>query len=80
MLSLGKDSPFFSTGAVITPHDSTANVYKALYVGGAGHVKVTTQGGSVILISAVPAGTLLPIAVSLVWSTGTTATLIAGLN
>lgn len=49
-----------------------------LYVGGAGNVKVTTQGGSTLTFTNVPAGTFLggkiPIAIKQVWKTGTTAT------
>lgn len=73
--------PILATGgAAVTPHDTNPNVYSALWVGGAGAVKVTTKDGSVLTFSAVPAGTILPVATSLVWSTGTAATLILGLK
>jgi hypothetical protein len=48
----------------------------ALWVGGAGTVKVTTVGGQDVTISGVAAGTLLPIRVTRVWENGTSATLI----
>jgi len=53
--------------------------YRALYVGGAGDVKVVTVGGSTVIFSAVPAGTILPVAVVRVFSTGTTATSLVGM-
>jgi len=53
--------------------------YRALYVGGAGDVKVVTVGGSTITFSSVPAGTILPVAVVRVFSAGTTATSLVGM-
>lgn len=57
----------------------TGNIVTAtsgLYVGGAGNVKVTMLGGEDVTFSNVLAGTILPIRVSRVWNTGTTASLI----
>lgn len=54
-------------------------VTKAIYVGGAGDVAVTMVGGQIVVFSAVPAGTILPIAVSQVRSTNTGASAILGL-
>jgi hypothetical protein len=48
----------------------------ALWVGGAGTLKVNTVGGQTVTISGVAAGTLLPIRVTRVWENGTSATLI----
>ena len=56
-----------------------AYCYRALYVSGAGDVKVVTMGGSTVTFSAVPAGTVLPVAVVRVFSTGTTATGLVGM-
>ena len=54
---------------------------KALYVGGAGDVAVLLADDTAsVIFSAVPAGTILPVRVTKVLSTGTTATLILGLN
>lgn len=58
---------------------SKSYCYRALYVSGAGDVKVVTVGGSTITFSAVPAGTVLPVAVIRVFSTGTTATGLVGM-
>lgn len=65
----------------ITKSDSTVLIsLRALWVGGAGDVAVIAVGDTVaVTITAVPAGTLLPIAVSKVMSTNTTATNIVGL-
>ena len=54
--------------------------YRALFIGTTGHVKVTMRdGGGVVTLRNIPSGTLLPVWVSMVWSTGTTATDIVGL-
>jgi len=67
--------------AAVTPSDSADLAYttKGLWVGGVGNVKVTMAGGDAVTFTAVPAGTFLPISVSRVWSTGTTATLMLAL-
>lgn len=67
----------------VTKSDTTVfpRPTKALYVGGAGDVAVLlADDTSPVVFSAVPAGTFLPVRVSKVLSTGTTATLILGLN
>lgn len=66
----------------VTPSDSTVLSYvtRGLWIGGAGNVKVDMFGGeSGVTFSGVPAGTILPIAVTKVYSTNTTATLIIGI-
>lgn len=71
------------SAAVVTPSDSTdlALYSRALYIGGAGNVTVDMiETGSTITFSGVAAGTLLPIGVRRVRSTGTTATLIISLR
>ncbi len=70
------------TGAVaVTPADGSdlTDVTRALWIGGAGNVAVVTLDGSTVTIKGVQAGTLLPIRVSRVKSTGTTATDILAL-
>lgn len=64
--------------ALITPDDSNdlANYSRAIYVGGAGAMKVTTVGGETLLISGLLAGHVYPLRVKRIWSTTTTATLI----
>lgn len=64
----------------ITKSDSTAVSFFGIYVGGTGDVKVTTMAGTDVVFSAVPVGTTLWVAVSKVWSTGTTASLMVGLG
>ena len=64
----------------ITTNDS-ADVSKTgcnLYIGGAGDVKVDMVGIGTVTFSGVGAGTFMPIKISRVYSTGTTATLILG--
>jgi len=74
--------------AVVTPNDSTDLPFatRAVWVGGAGTLTVNMKGQNAqnpgqanVLISGIPAGTLLPIAVTRIKTTGTTATLIVAL-
>jgi hypothetical protein len=66
----------------IVPSDTTIITANGVYVGGAGNVTVrpAEQEGKPspvdVTFSAVPVGTILPIQVSRVFSTGTTATLM----
>lgn len=76
----GLDSPA-TNASTVTPHDSNelGNVTRALWVGGAGDVVVVTVGGDTVTLVGVQAGTLLPIRVKIVKSTGTTATSMVAL-
>lgn len=66
--------------AVILPNDMAdlAVVPRALFVGQTGDVAVRMLGGASVTLANVPAGTLLPIRVDRVLSTGTTAGDILG--
>lgn len=70
---------------VVTPSDSTNLTYttRGLYVGGAGNVSVEMAGTGgqeeTVLFTGVQAGSVLPIAVTRVNSTSTTATTIVAL-
>jgi hypothetical protein len=68
--------------ASVTPNDSTdlALYAKFLWVGGAGSVKVDMIETGTVTFTGVRAGTLLPIGVKRIWSTGTTATNILALR
>ena len=77
----GLTSPADNAVAV-TPSNSTDLTYatRAIYVGGAGNVVVTmVGGGSNVTFTGVQAGSILPIRVTRVLSTGTTATSIVAL-
>ena len=65
----------------VTPSDASdlSYVTRGLWVGGAGNVKVLMLGGDAVTLVGVQAGTLLPIRVSRVYSTDTTATSMVGL-
>ena len=65
----------------VTPSDSGSIVHcRGLWIGGAGDITVNfRKGGTNITLVAVSAGSLLPIDVSRVYSTGTTATDIVAL-
>lgn len=61
----------------ITPNDTTEQIYRMIYVTGAGDLAVTTWDGSDVTV-AVPAGYEFKCAVRKVKSTGTTATGLIG--
>jgi hypothetical protein len=65
----------------IMPDDAAdlPQVTRALYVGGAGDVAVTMRGGDAVTFLGVAGGTLLPVRVSRVHASGTTASGILGL-
>jgi hypothetical protein len=71
----------FGSAAPVTPADSTPlpTAAQALFVGGAGNVALTTINNQSVTFTAVPAGTLLPIACTFVKATGTSATSIVAL-
>lgn len=61
--------------AAVSPSDSVdLPQFSVIYVGGAGNVKVTTAQGTAVTFTGVNAGTVIPVRVRRVWSTGTTAT------
>lgn len=63
--------------AVVTPHNTnTIAECRGLFVGGAGHLKVTMADGEDVTFSNVPAGRFMPIRATRVFATGTTATSI----
>jgi len=66
---------------LVTPNDSTDLTYvsRAVYVGTGGNMKVTMQDSGTVLFTGVPTGTTLPIRVSRIWSTSTTASTIINL-
>ncbi len=69
-----------SNAVAVTKSDATIlPAFRALYVGGAGDVAVTTVDGANATFSGAPAGLVIPIRGTKVLSTGTTATLILAL-
>ncbi|MDB5550939.1 MAG: hypothetical protein JWL86_923 [Rhizobium sp.] len=68
-------------GFAVTPNDSTtlSETTRALYVGSAGAVAVLMASGASLTFTGVPAGTVLPVRVTKVMATGTSATDILGL-
>lgn len=77
-----KDQRALASEAIaVTPADGTdlATTQAALFIGGAGNVKVDMTGSGTVTFSGVAAGTFLPILVDRVYATGTTATNILAL-
>ena len=68
--------------SAVTPSDSVDfdTICRAIYVGGAGNVVAVRHDGTAVTFTAVPAGTVLPIAVRRINSTSTTATAIVALH
>jgi hypothetical protein len=64
----------------ITTSDTVDQFWTGIYVGGAGNVSVVMEDGSTVTFTAPPVGTILPIRVKRVRATGTTATLLIGLQ
>lgn len=76
----GFESPA-SHGFAITPSDASelVEVTRALYVGQTGALVVTLLSGADITLLGVAAGTILPLRLRKVLSTGTTAGALVGL-
>lgn len=67
--------------AIITPNNDTDLIYvtRAVWVGGAGTINVTLAGGQTVLFSGIVAGTLLPLRITRVLSSSTSATDLVGI-
>lgn len=76
----GREAPA-GNAAAVSKHDTNelAYVTRGIYVGGEGDVAVTMAGGGNVTFVAVPAGTILPVRVTKVLSTGTDATSIVAI-
>lgn len=74
-LPVGVESPAGNAAAISKDdnNDLTA-VTRGIFVGGAGNIVVTMLGGGDVTFTGVVAGTILPIRVTRVKSTNTTAT------
>jgi len=77
----GLNSPAFDA-ADVTPNDGAdlPNTCRGLWVGVGGNIKVTTKGGTTVVIVGVPSGFVVPICVKRVWSASTTAASILALT
>lgn len=76
-------APGYRRAVAISAHDTNQQVFgftqKALLVGTAGSLKVTTAAGDVVAFANVPAGYLY-LQINRVWSTGTAATGLVALG
>lgn len=65
----------------ITPADANlARPVRAIYVGGAGNLTITSPAGESVLITGVQAGVIYPFSAIRVSATGTTATALVGIE
>lgn len=63
-----------NTAKAITPSDTVEQpIWRGIYVGSGGDIKITDYSGNATVFVAVPQGVILPIQAKLVWATGTTA-------
>lgn len=71
----------YDHAAAITPNDSTdlANFTRAIYVGGAGNIKIDTVNGETVTLNGATAGSVLAVQARRVHSTGTSATNLVAL-
>lgn len=74
------DPAQYAAAVTTSDDDDLANSTRAIYVGGAGAVKVTTVGGDTVTFAAVPVGTTLWVRVKKIFATGTTATNLIALR
>ena len=66
--------------ASVTPSDSAEiPITRSLFIGTNGNIKVTMADGQEITFINLTAGTIFPIQVVMVWSTGTTVTTVIAL-
>jgi hypothetical protein len=71
----------YEDAVAITASDATADPagpFAGIYTGSGGDIKITTRSGAVVLKST-PAGVIMPLWCSRVWSTGTAATNVLGM-
>lgn len=72
-----KPITFDFDGLPVTPADATQlpdGIARGLYCTGGGNIAVTLESGATATLTGVPANTIVPISVSIVAATGTTAT------
>lgn len=74
-----RELQFKHARAVVPADAGVIRLTRALYVGGAGNVRVLMASGQDVTFAGVVAGTVLSIAVTRVFATNTTATNILGL-
>lgn len=73
-------SPPENAAAIVADDEGAlSHATRALYVGGQGDLRVQMLGGGNVVLSNLPAGSLMPLRVTQVFATGTTATGIVGL-
>lgn len=85
-ITVGKNGPihpeydalpgYTPSDAVDVPANSTGEMPRAIYVGGAGNVNVNLVGGGTAVLTGLSAGQVVVIAVTRVLATSTTATAI----
>lgn len=75
----GSDPAYNAVAITANNSVDIAAPIRAIYVGGAGAVVITTVAGTDVTFSGLPAGMILPVRAVRVKATGTTATGLVGL-
>jgi hypothetical protein len=70
--------PFYRAEDITKADTDQTKIFRAIYVGGTGDVKVDMEMGGTVTFKAVPVGKTLYGHFKRVYSTGTTATLMVG--
>ncbi len=72
----------YDDAVAVSKSDSAADPagpFAAFYTGEGGDIKVTTLRGTAITFKSTAAGTIIPVPISRIWSTGTAATTPLGM-
>lgn len=70
---MGAYSIIADNGASVTPSDGGNFLPSTLYVGTGGDIKVKTESGAILTFVGIQSGTFMPVVVTRVYLTGTTA-------
>lgn len=80
-ISIASTPNSFDYAAAITTSNtvSLTGITRAVYVGGTGNITAVMSNGDVVLFTAVPVGTVLPIRCTRINATATTATALVAM-
>lgn len=80
-ISIASTPNSFDYAEAITTSDtvSLTGITRAVYVGGTGNITAVMSNGDVVLFTAVPVGTVLPIRCTRINATATTATALVAM-
>jgi len=71
---MARSIPIHADAAVQSDTANLKTAVSAIYIGGDGNLKITTEGGEAVTFVGLSAGDIVPVSAVRIWSTGTTAT------